>query len=273
MFQWYRQSWICYTFLDDVADKADIPNSKWFTRGWTLQELLAPLNLAFYDRTLKFLGWKNDIWEKDEDMENLLLEATGIPKDQERAFKHFWPKEWTVAQKMSWASKRVTTRSGDMAYCLLGIFNVNMPLLYGEGKRAFIRLQEEIMRSSNDSSIFAWADNDLIHESSCGLLATMPAAFSSTPTATWTSGSTMDSTSSNDDDLYRLTNRDIRIHLPLMEDTHDKAKCFALLGHDSVSNGVAIAVRRLSSGGYTRIHPNRLYTMLPDKRIFDLKNF
>jgi hypothetical protein len=65
--------------------------------------------------------------------------------------------EFSIAQKMSWASRRETTRVEDQAYCLLGLFGVNMPLLYGEGSRAFIRLQEEIMKHSDDQSLFAWA--------------------------------------------------------------------------------------------------------------------
>ncbi|KAL6690334.1 putative ankyrin repeat-containing protein [Trichoderma pleuroticola] len=80
----------------------------------------------------------------------------------------------TVAQRMSWASQRKTTRVEDRAYCLMGIFGINMPLLYGEGERAFIRLQEEIMRISNDHSIFCWKSSD----TRGGLLATSPDAFS-----------------------------------------------------------------------------------------------
>src|SRR6185295_2773072 len=66
----------------------------------------------------------------------------------------------SVAQKMSWAAQRETTKVEDGAYCLMGIFGVNMPLLYGEGERAFIRLQEEIMRVSDDHSLFAWRSTD-----------------------------------------------------------------------------------------------------------------
>ena len=67
----------------------------------------------------------------------------------------------SVAQKMSWASRRTTTRLEDVAYSLMGIFDVNMPLLYGEGQKAFMRLQHEIVRVSDDESIFAWTDSDL----------------------------------------------------------------------------------------------------------------
>ncbi|KAF8857600.1 hypothetical protein BDZ45DRAFT_787994 [Acephala macrosclerotiorum] len=82
----------------------------------------------------------------------------------------------SIAQKMSWVSKREALRPEDMAYCLLGIFGVNMPLLYGEGDKAFVRLQTEIIRVSDDESTFAWYDSTLSH-SVCGMLAKSPAAF------------------------------------------------------------------------------------------------
>lgn len=65
--------------------------------------------------------------------------------------------QWSIAQRISWAARRQTTRKEDQAYCLLGLFGVNMPLLYGEGDRAFIRLQEEIIKLSDDHSILAFA--------------------------------------------------------------------------------------------------------------------
>jgi len=87
---------------------------------------------------------------------------------------------------MYWASRRTTTRDEDLAYSLLGIFDVNMPMLYGEGgDKAFLRLQEEIIKISDDHSIFAWplsddrhCDGSQINQSCHGLLATSPAAFS-----------------------------------------------------------------------------------------------
>src|SRR5271168_2292524 len=100
----------------------------------------------------------------------MISEITGIPTnillgaDLEGA---------SVAQRMSWASKRKTTRVEDLAYCLMGMFGINMPLLYGEGERAFTRLQEEIMKVSDDHSLFAWKS----FEKHGGLLATSPAAF------------------------------------------------------------------------------------------------
>ncbi|KAI7782794.1 hypothetical protein LA080_012835 [Diaporthe eres] len=83
----------------------------------------------------------------------------------------------SVAEKMSWVSRRVTTRIEDMAYCMLGIFDINMPLLYGEGSKSFIRLQEEIIRTSNDHTIFCWTWIDLVPPGWVSLLAPCPQAF------------------------------------------------------------------------------------------------
>ncbi|KAI4677366.1 uncharacterized protein J4E88_007174 [Alternaria novae-zelandiae] len=135
--------------------KKDFPKSRWFTRGWTLQEMLALKTVCFYDQqwvgfgTLtKHAGWISKITEIDEAVF--------------RTQQPYWSGEdkfgsYSVATRMSWASTRQTTRAEDMAYCLLGIFNINMPLLYGEGDRAFRRLQEEIIRKIDDDSILAWA--------------------------------------------------------------------------------------------------------------------
>ncbi|KAF2174755.1 hypothetical protein K469DRAFT_770495, partial [Zopfia rhizophila CBS 207.26] len=99
--------------------------SRWFTRGWTLQELLAPRKLLFYDENWKFIGdrlrWKS-----------IIADITNIHEDALMGDLN-WIKRYSVAQKMSWASERSTTRPEDIAYSLMGIFNVNMPLLYGEG--------------------------------------------------------------------------------------------------------------------------------------------
>jgi hypothetical protein len=174
MYRWYQESAVCYAYLADVLSKADdhqsmarsseFSKSKWFTRGWTLQELIAPFIVIFFDQKWQEIGTKSSLRQP-------ISEITGIPDsillgdDLECA---------SVAQRMSWASERETTRVEDRAYCLIGIFSVNMPLLYGEGERAFIRLQEEIIKVSDDHSLFAWESDD----SSGSLLATSPAAFS-----------------------------------------------------------------------------------------------
>ncbi|UKZ92780.1 uncharacterized protein TrAFT101_007716 [Trichoderma asperellum] len=164
MFLWYHQAERCYAYLADVPSKSTFKESEWFTRGWTLQELLAPTDICFVDE-----NW-HDIGTKKSQQQNI-SECTGIPvsilcgdDDLDTA---------SIAQRMSWASKRRTQRLEDRAYCLLGIFGIHMPLIYGEGEQAFLRLQEEIMRISHDDSLFAWKSSD----SRGGLLATSTEAF------------------------------------------------------------------------------------------------
>lgn len=147
MFSWYQQARICYAYLSDVSsDVATFTRSRWFGRGWTLQELLAPSTVVFYNIDWALLGSKTGLCNK-------IADATGIGSD----FLRGRPlEEASVAQRMSWAANRQTLRPEDTAYCLLGIFDVNMPMVYGEGTKAFIRLQEEIIKNSRDLSLFAW---------------------------------------------------------------------------------------------------------------------
>ncbi|RMJ11531.1 hypothetical protein CDV36_008820 [Fusarium kuroshium] len=161
MMRWYQNSEVCYTYLVDVpsglgrGQEAAFRRSRWFTRGWTLQELLAPSKLIFL-----FADWK--VFETRDALAGLVSSITGVEErflhtaeawgDSERARLD----SASIAQRMSWASRRETTRIEDTAYCLLGIFGINMPLLYGEGPKAFIRLQEQILMSSDDQSLLAW---------------------------------------------------------------------------------------------------------------------
>ena len=146
MFRWYHSAKVCYTYLSDVRGINEFPYGRWFTRGWTLQELVAPPHIQFYDSDWHYIGSKLELCSQ-------LSEISGIEEQVLRSgeFRHI-----SIARKMSWAAKRRATRIEDETYCLLGIFGVNMPLLYGEGKRAFARLQEEIMKISDDQSLFAW---------------------------------------------------------------------------------------------------------------------
>ncbi|OJZ92803.1 hypothetical protein ASPFODRAFT_202564 [Aspergillus luchuensis CBS 106.47] len=173
MMAWYAQSKICYAHLADVPpitdqglDKAAFSRSRWFTRGWTLQELIAPAELVFLAQ-----DW-SDIYER-EILAGLISDITGISTSflQVRLFSEslkFELMSTSIAERMSWASNRETSRVEDMAYSLLGIFQVNMPLLYGEGSAAFRRLQEEIIKYSDDQSLFAWSfrapEHDLSHK-------------------------------------------------------------------------------------------------------------
>ncbi|ETS80245.1 hypothetical protein PFICI_07774 [Pestalotiopsis fici W106-1] len=147
MFLWYQKAKICYAYLDDVNDVSELARSRWFSRGWTLQELIAPKYVNFYSTNWDFLGNKNDL--RDD-----LVTITSIPQDVLSGASEF--RHACIATRMRWAANRQTTRLEDLAYCLMGIFDVQMPLLYGEGKRAFTRLQQEIMKGSEDQSLFAW---------------------------------------------------------------------------------------------------------------------
>ncbi|KAI8634527.1 HET-domain-containing protein [Xylariaceae sp. FL1651] len=191
MFAWYRDSAVCYAWLSDyeqdpefdLAQEAVIASfeyresfteqeraysdpppltseelymrdrinkglggCRWFSRGWTLQELIGPKHVEFYDRDWSYFGSKMQL-------ASILAWITGIDS---AVLKGGSLDQVLVGRRMSWAASRQTRRVEDMAYCLLGIFDINMPLLYGEGKKAFTRLQEEIIKSSNDLSIFAW---------------------------------------------------------------------------------------------------------------------
>lgn len=180
MFQWYRKSKICYVYLSDVSadddpftDDSDFRTSRWFTRGWTLQEILAPMELIFFDRcwkeinigrinrSLSSVGVENLrlAFPAEEQYLNrlgllyLLSEITNIPKIvlDRGDFSQF-----CAAARLAWAADRETTRLEDRAYSLLGLLEVNMPLLYGEGEKAFMRLQEEVIKSRDDDSLLAW---------------------------------------------------------------------------------------------------------------------
>lgn len=148
MYQWYSKAIICYVYLDDVDDLKELPGSRWLTRGWTLQELIAPSLLEFYSKTWKLLGSKATLATK-------LSRYTHIDVDVLRDRTRI--ANCRVATKFSWAADRKTTRVEDQAYCLFGLFGVNMPLLYGEGDQAFQRLQKEVLRVCHDDSILAWS--------------------------------------------------------------------------------------------------------------------
>ncbi len=154
MFKWYRDAAICYAYLSDVPPedgsddfRSHFRSARWFQRGWTLQELLAPLNLRFYDADWEFIGTKGDLCD-------LVEESTGIPTEYLLGITELH--HASVAQRMSWAAKRTTKRQEDMGYCLFGIFGVFIPMMYGEGDNAFRRLQREIANKIPDDSILAW---------------------------------------------------------------------------------------------------------------------
>lgn len=178
MYTWYQGSHICFVYLDDCTatsgwDYLDriirmtTRPSEWFERGWTLQELIAPQRLSFFNNKWEYLGNK-------EELASRLSRVTDIDTSLLQHKNNL--SSYSVAERMRWAAKRKTTRSEDMAYCLLGLFDVNMPLLYGEGTKAFLRLQEEIVRNIDDHTIFAWR-RSTFSPLCVGMFADSPEAF------------------------------------------------------------------------------------------------
>ena len=176
MYQWYRKAEFCIAYLADISvfkdetemKRRQFDQSEWFKRGWTLQELLAPREVVFYDKSWESIGTRTTL-------KAYVSDATRISRDHLSE-----PLKASVAAKMSWASKRQTSRPEDIAYSLLGLFQVNMPLLYGEGDlKAFQRLQYEVVRSRRDESIFAWSHSLIsLYSPASGLLAPSPNNFS-----------------------------------------------------------------------------------------------
>ncbi|EJF59842.1 hypothetical protein DICSQDRAFT_181632 [Dichomitus squalens LYAD-421 SS1] len=153
MYRWYRDSHVCYAFLSDVvhggnplAQDSHFRRSRWFTRGWTLQELIAPRVVVFLSQEWVAFGTKATLATVIEEITGIDVVVLTLRRSLDKV---------SVATRMSWASERITTRDEDRAYSLLGIFDIKMPALYGEGARAFIRLQEEILKRIPDQSILA----------------------------------------------------------------------------------------------------------------------
>ncbi|KAE8442492.1 hypothetical protein EG329_003273 [Mollisiaceae sp. DMI_Dod_QoI] len=137
MFHWYRRADVCFVYLSNLSPNSNIdnclPHCRWFTRGWCLQELIAPRVVKFFNNCWQHIGDKSSTR-----LEQLISHITKI--DGAVLSDASLLPTLSVAQKMSWASRRVTTRPEDIAYCLLGIFEINMLMLYGEGEKAFLRL-------------------------------------------------------------------------------------------------------------------------------------
>jgi hypothetical protein len=228
MFTWYRNAAVCYVYLADTPDAAaqlnsdgkvdsDDPfrRSKWFTRGWTLQELLAPQNVVFFSMNWIQLGTKIDF-------KTPLSQITGIESKYLSGSIPIWLA--SIAKRMSWMSKRITTRVEDIAYCMVGIFDISMPLLYGEGSRAFLRLQEEILKATDDQSIFCWEWNRAhVIDGWASILAPCPAVFKSSgefsPTA-WDDHS--------DVVPYSITNVGLSIKLAFIQTANSNFVCGVL---------------------------------------------
>ncbi|KAL7947586.1 heterokaryon incompatibility domain-containing protein [Trichoderma barbatum] len=249
MFRWYRNAAICYAYLEDVSEDIELlftsslsfEHSRWFTQGWTLQELLAPRDIAFFSAKWAPIGRKMKL-------SRILEQIIGIPHDILTGNARL--DQISVADRMNWVSKRQATREEDIAYFLMGIFDVNMPMVYGEGGKASVRLQEEIPKQTQDESLFAWRSSE---ESTSeapyrGLVASSPEEFASDVTitpfsASMTSASTL------------LGNGRISLSCALYKDLIFGLKCFQ--GTD-VSSVVGIRVTSIESNYFLRSNPSEL---------------
>ncbi|VBB81770.1 Putative Vegetative incompatibility protein [Podospora comata] len=256
MYDYYARSEECYVYLCDLEPTTTVgakweeafKNCRWFTRGWTLQELIAPKRVIFFDREWNECGTKDTL-------SGLLSEITEIPVELLEGRKKCG--DYAVARRMSWASKRVTTREEDTAYCLLGIFDVRMSLLYGEGMEAFQRLQKVVLESTVDRSIFIWTETTNTTNSSwSAILAKSPRSFECARNIE----------ASLADSVYRdltIGPRGIQMVVSLIYlfrdvDKDDGNKC--VLDTFCATNGQAVGVmiRKVSGGRYVRYKPWKL---------------
>jgi hypothetical protein len=165
MYRYYENATKCYVYLSDVS--AGTPskstatpwlpaftNCRWFSRGWTLQELLAPRSVEFFSREWKRLGSK-------ESLEEHIHRASCIPI---AALQGRPLSEFSIDERMSWAKNRRTTIEEDQAYCLLGLFDLHMPLIYGERKtNALYRLRKKIDKVHvQPQRTLLWNDRELV---------------------------------------------------------------------------------------------------------------
>lgn len=171
----YAEAEVCYVYLADLDGCPPLSDmdlrhggsttskrywsglfyeSRWFRRGWTLQELIAPSKLRFYDRDWNLIGDLKDLARTVSDITGIHLSMLLHTKS---------PTDFSVAQRMCWAAGRETTRPEDRAYSLLGLLDMSIDIRYGEGEKAFIRLQEAIIERNADQSIFAW-EKPLVRE-------------------------------------------------------------------------------------------------------------
>lgn len=227
MFSYYAAANVCYVYLEDVSTGAGdiaesdrhahgrwipskrlmeaaaalIQRSRWITRGWTLQELVAPKTLRFFDSSWNYIGGRYRLAQP-------LAALTRIDLSILEGNRLTDLNDYSIAARMSWAANRQTTRREDRAYCLLGLFQINMPLLYGEGDRAFQRLQEEIFQRTDDMSILAWNCRKTVMTSACAIFAPSSNSFQDmSQVVRWRSAAPI---------VLRLLNVSVEIEAPLI---------------------------------------------------------
>lgn len=248
MFRWYQEAAVCYVLFTDYkaisdADEDALRACRWFTRGWCLQELLAPRRVEFVDSKWKNIGSKTVL-------ASIISNITLVPVDILTG--HASINSLPVAKKLSWAANRQTTRTEDIAYCLLGILQINMPILYGEGPMAFIRLQEEITKHSNDLSLFAALEMDTHHHTSQpyrSLFAESPRDFLLCCDLVYTRNDTYQN------DAYALTNRGIHFSQVNLQVDFERGLYVLLLNckhASSTESDLGIRIQQVGPNLYVR---------------------
>ncbi|KAF4458808.1 beta transducin [Fusarium albosuccineum] len=281
MYAWYRRSAVCYVYLEDVDatdlvndDYSSLKTARWFSRGWTLQELIAPRKRRFFganwgcigeimtnrsssrrngfSRVKSAAGGSEHEREQSRRLTKCIRLITGIPAE---VLDTGDLASFPVATKMLWAANRETTRVEDQAYSLLGIFDVNMPLLYGEGRKAFIRLQEEIIRKKIDHTLFVWSTMPGVSDPTfSGLLSPSPKHF-------------RQGTRLRHEGLqipYEMTNKGLHLQVPLVPIEDDPEEFYAILDTDNESrlgevHCYSIRLRRVGGADqFARVNPSAL---------------
>jgi hypothetical protein len=263
MFQWYSDAALCLVYLSDFDNSASPSNrnamlrgARWFQRGWTLQEIVAARTVHFYDHAWRCFGTQETL--RDE-----LASITGIdagllsPPQQPAALEiRDLLDALPVGRRMAWAAFRQTTKPEDMAYCLIGLFDVSMPMLYGEGaEKAFFRLQEEIIHNSNDLSLFAWtaANGSSTYR---GILARSPDEFASL-------GNLVPEQDLRFNPDYSMSNKGLRIDtfLKPTEDSEDvimPLHCYAAEVQGKKKLQLGLFLKHDGASSYVRARPQML---------------
>lgn len=266
MYRWYEQSTECYAFLSDfpgplVGDQfaSGLRTSRWISRGWTLQELIAPREVTFFGKAWERLGTRSSY-------SKVIHDITGVPEqllrcDPRSPFSD--PLHYSAAQRMSWAAGRQCKKVEDVTYCLLGLFDIYMPLHYGEGSRAFMRLQEAIFRKTEDHSLFAWTGT-----TEDGLLdcQTVDSIFASSP---------LNFVNSGDIEIFheelgppaQITTHGVKIHLPVERGMGSLAQTYPVVYGSPVLRAV-LNCGRLAVTTERRLNPKKLPTFCSeDQRV------
>jgi hypothetical protein len=292
MYQWYADAQVCITYLGDVESLDDVKSAseaecRWFSRGWTLQELVAPSRLRFYNKNWLYLGSRNGVESEragaeNDDLSYRISEITGINQSLLRMHDSTQIKRELASipasQKMFWASARKTTKPEDTAYSLIGIFDLgHMHLKPGEGASAFIRLQEEIIRQTSDPTLFAWTATEPCNFSpdSCLALAgiqestnpfkyndTLHGIFACHPIEFKGAGRIRPSQHLMYSENIALTSRGVKFNAPLWGESPDSVFIMAIDCYTEHQSGTrdywGIQLRWVGSNVYARTNISRL---------------